>query len=86
MVDLWIPGVLATEKVIFESLQNFELSLKKLKKLSNRENFEDEDENENEGMTELTSAAVAEKEAEDEVEEVATPSPTMQLVLDILKR
>ena len=50
------------------------------------ENFEDEDENENEGMTELTSADVAEKEAEDEVEEVATPSPTMQLVLDILKR
>ena len=54
------------------------------------ENFEDEDENENEneneGMTELKSADVAEKEVEDEVEEVATPSPAMQLVLDILKR
>ena len=77
-----------TKKAIFESLQNFELSLKKLKKLSDMENLEDEDEdeNENEGITELKSADVAEKEVEDEVEEVATPSPTMQLVLDILKR
>ena len=77
-----------TKKAIFESLQNFELSLKKLKKLSNMENLEDENENENEneGITELKSADVAEKEVEDEVEEVATPSPAMQLVLDILKR
>ena len=79
-----------TKKAIFESLQNFELSLKKLKKLSNKENFEDENENENgnenEGMTDLKSADVAGKEGEDEVEEVATPSPAMQLVLDILKR
>ena len=79
-----------TKKAIFKSLQNFELSLKKLKKLSDIENFEDENENENgnenEGITELKSADVAEKEVEDEVEEVATPSPAMQLVLDILKR
>ena len=75
-----------TKKAIFESLQNFELSLKKLKKLSDMENLEDEDEDENEGMTELKSADVAEKEVEEEVEEVATPSPAMQLVLDILKR
>ena len=73
-----------TKKAIFESLQNFELSLKKLKKLSDIENLEDEDENE--GITELKSADVAEKEVEEEVEEVATPSPAMQLVLDILKR
>ena len=79
-----------TKRAIFESLQNFEKSLKKLKKLSNVEKFEDENENENEneneGIIELKSADVVEKDVEDEVEEVATPSPAMQLILDILKR
>ena len=79
-----------TKNAIFESLQNFEKSLKKLKKLSNVEKFEDENENENEneneGIIELKSADVVEKDVEDEVEEVATPSPAMQLILDILKR
>ena len=81
-----------TKNAIFESLQNFEKSLKKLKKLSNVEKFEDENgiengnENESEGIIELKSADVVEKEVEDEVEEVATPSPAMQLILDVLKR
>ena len=85
-----------TKRAIFESLRNFEKSLKKLKKLSNVEKFEDENENKNEseseseseseGIIELKSADVVEKEVEDEVEEVATPSPAMQLILDVLKR
>ena len=77
-----------------QSLQKFEKSLQNLKNLGNsdfsmNENEKDIDnENEKEGVirTEKEVEKEIEKEVEDEAEDNASPSPAMQLILDILKR
>ena len=81
-------------KAILQSLQKFEISLQNLKNLGNsdfsmKENEKDIDnENEKEGVirTEKEVEKEIEKEVEDEAEDNASPSPAMQLILDILKR
>ena len=70
------------KKSILSSLQNFEISLRKLKNFSNSEEIENIIELKNDEEIEKE----VEKEVEEEEEDNAPPTPAMQLVLDILKR
>ena len=77
----------ATEKKnIFRSFKNFNVSLRKLKNIGN---FDSENSNEFEMENcEYGEEAEVEKEEEreEEEEESSVPSPSIQLILDILKR
>ena len=76
----------ATEKKnIFRSFKNFNVSLRKLKNIGNFDS-ENSNEFEMENCENGEEAEVEKEEEREEEDESSVPSPSIQLILDILKR